>query len=76
MIATAIGKPTANVLTNVRANSERNVGSTRMCSDDMRLAPYLANRKWESEKNDGFSDVRAKAASARIHPGTQWLMIG
>ena len=62
MIATAIGKPTANVLTNVRANSERNVGSTRICSDDMRLAPYFANRKWESEK------MTASLTSARKLP--------
>jgi hypothetical protein len=41
MIATAIGKPTASVLTNVRANSESSVGSARICSDDMRLAPSL-----------------------------------
>jgi hypothetical protein len=41
MIATAIGKPTAKVPTNVRANSERNVGSARICCDDMRLAPSV-----------------------------------
>jgi hypothetical protein len=41
MIATAIGKPTAKVPTNVRANSERNVGSPRICCDDMRLAPSV-----------------------------------
>jgi hypothetical protein len=37
---------------------------------------HLANRKWESEKNADFSDVRAKAASARLQIGTQWLTIG
>jgi hypothetical protein len=45
MIATAIGKPTASVPTNVRANSERSVDSARICSDDMRLAPFFENRK-------------------------------
>jgi hypothetical protein len=39
MIATAIGKPTANVLTSVRANSESKFGSGRVVSNDMRLAP-------------------------------------
>jgi hypothetical protein len=57
MIATAIGKPTANVLTNVRANSESKFGSGRVCSNDMRAGSILANRKGTSEK---FSDVRAK----------------
>jgi hypothetical protein len=41
MIATAIGKLTAKVLTKVRANSDSKVGSGRICSNDMRLAPSL-----------------------------------
>jgi hypothetical protein len=75
MIATAIGKPTASVLINVRANSESSVGSARICSDDMRLAPSLKIEN-RCQKKDGFSDVRAKAASARLQTATQWLTIG
>lgn len=75
MIATAIGKPTANVPTNVRANSERNVGSARICCDDMRLAPSV-QIEIAVRKKDGLSDVRAKAASARPQSGTEWLTIG
>jgi hypothetical protein len=70
MIATAMGKPTANVLTNVRANSESKFGSGRVCSNDMRLAPSL-QIKGTSEKMTAFSDVRAKCCSqpaGRLRP--------
>jgi hypothetical protein len=50
MIATAIGKPTASVLTNVRANSESKFGSGRVCSNDMRLAPSLQIEKGRQKK--------------------------
>jgi hypothetical protein len=50
MIATAIGKPTANVLTNVRANSESKFGSGRVCSNDIRLAPSLQIEKGRQKK--------------------------
>jgi hypothetical protein len=75
MIATAIDKPTANVPTNVKANSERSVGSTRICSGDMRLAPSCKS-KMGVRKNAGSSDVRAKAASAHARLGLNWLTIG
>lgn len=44
MIATDIGNATAKVLSKVRANSESKVGSGRICSNDMRLAPSLRSR--------------------------------
>ena len=61
MIATAIGKPTANVLTNVRANSESKFGSGRVCSNDMRLAPSL-QIKGTSEKMTAFLTSARKVA--------------
>jgi hypothetical protein len=65
MIATAIGKLTAKVLTRVRANSESKVGSGRICCNGMRQAPSL------QIANHGISGVRAKGASARAQTGTQ-----
>jgi hypothetical protein len=50
MIATAIGKPTANVLTNVRANSESKFGSGRVWSNDIWLAPSLQVEKGRQKK--------------------------
>jgi hypothetical protein len=50
MIANAIGKPTANVLTNVRANSESKFGSGRVVSNDMRAAPSLQTEKGRQKK--------------------------
>jgi hypothetical protein len=49
MIATAIGKPTANVLTNVRANSESKFGSGRVWSNDIWLAPSLQVEKGRAQ---------------------------
>jgi hypothetical protein len=70
MIASAIGRLTAKVPTRVRANSESNVGSGRICSNDMRLTPSL------QIANHGFSDVCAKGASAPAQTATQWLRNG
>jgi hypothetical protein len=62
MIATAIGKPTANVLTNVRANSESKFGSGRVVSNDMRAGSILANRKGTPEKVTYFLTSARKVA--------------
>jgi hypothetical protein len=65
MIATAIGKPTANVLTNVRANSESQFGSGRICSNDMRLAPSLQIEKGVRKTTAFLTSARKVAHSPR-----------
>ena len=59
MIASAIGRLTAKVPTRVRANSESKVGSGRICSNDMRLAPSL------QIANHGFPTYARKCLSPR-----------
>lgn len=65
MIATAIGKLTAKVLTKVRANSDSKVGSGRICSNDMRLAPSLQIAK--NRKSRLF-----RTRERRLSPRADW----
>jgi hypothetical protein len=73
MIATAIGKLTAKVLTKVRANSDSKVDSGRICSNDMRLAPSLQIAK--NRKSQLFPYAR-KAPQPACRLGLKWLRIG